>query len=129
MKSADSLNSVVRFTVYFSILLFVATQCSTYLLAIPLVLFATFMLFKLFPHGAKIDAFTVRKPTQKGAYTEPTNDNPFMNVSQVDIEDNPDRGDAMPVNRSDTKAKMAKASKHLEDIHMDTSDLFDLKFI
>ena len=126
MSTVEALNAVVRFSVYFSVILFLATQVSGYLLAIPAVMAATVVLFTLFPDGRVLEAFNAVKAVVSGKkYTMPTPKNPFMNPLLTDILDNPDRPDAAPVTRRDVQAEIMKSFQHTSDIYMDTSDLFD----
>lgn len=122
MTTAESLNAVVRFSIYFSLVLFAATGISSYILAIPIVMVATIMLYNLFPNGTTLESFTVRPVKQTGKYHMPTKENPFMNVLLTD--DN-NREDAAPTNRKDVKAKIYNEFAKTSDIYMDTSDLFD----
>lgn len=126
MTTTEALNSVVRFTVYSSVLLFVSTQTQSYLYAIPIVALASIVLHQLFPQGKKLEAFmdSFAKPTSK-KYTMPTPDNPFMNVNLTDIQDNPNRPDAAPITDKDVRTAVHKAFRQTREIHMDTSDLFD----
>jgi hypothetical protein len=122
MTIPSALNAVVRFTCYFTVLLFVATHDSSYMMLLPAVLFLTFALHTLFPNGKKIEEYMNAK---SGKFTEPTENNPFMNVLLTEIGDNPDRPDAAPTNKKEIRAKIAKAFQHTNDIYMDTTDMFD----
>ncbi len=126
MTTTEALNSVVRFTVYSSVLLFVSTQNQSYLYAIPIVALASIVLHQLFPQGKKLEAFmdSFAKPTSKN-YTMPTPDNPFMNVMLTEIQDNPNRPDAAPISDKEVRNAIHKAFSKTREIHMDTSDLFD----
>lgn len=135
MTVAQALNSVVRFTSYFAVLLFLATGVTAYILAIPTVMVVTILLFSLFPNGKTIESFATnmvapkadsrKTPTDKGKYTMPSADNPFMNVLLTEIMDDPDRPDAAPITRSDVKVDMYKKFQNTTDMYMDTTDLFD----
>jgi uncharacterized membrane protein len=86
MTTVEALNAVVRFSVYFSVILFLATQVTGYLLAIPAVMAATVVLFTLFPEGRVLEAFNTVKAAVSGKrYTMPTAKNPFMNPLLTDI--------------------------------------------
>ena len=126
MTTTEALNSVVRFTVYSSVLLFVSTQNQSYLYAIPIVALASIVLHQLFPQGKKLETFmdSFAKPTSK-KYTMPTLDNPFMNVILTDIQDNPNRPDAAPISDKEVRNEVHKAFRQTREIQMDTSDLFD----
>jgi len=128
MTTAESLNSVVRFSVYFSVILFLATGVTAYLLSIPIVMLASFVLFSLFPNGKTLEAFLgnlSKKVIRRENFTMPTPENPFMNPLLTEIQDNPNRPDAAPVTRSDVKLDMYKSFQKTSDIYMDTTDLFD----
>lgn len=126
MSTTEALNSVVRFTIYFSIILYICTTVGAYLMAIPVVMVTTILLIKLFPNGKVLEAFLNIKPkSPQKNFTMPTNENPFMNVLLTEIKDNPDREEAAPTNRRDVKAKIHKAFQHTSDLYMDTTDVFD----
>lgn len=126
MTTPEALNSVVRFATYFSLILFAATSVGAYVMAIPVVMATTILLYNLFPNGTTIESFTEKqKKTAGPQYTMPTKENPFMNVLLTDIQDNPDREDAAPTNRRDVKVDVYKNFQATSDLHMDTTDLFD----
>ena len=118
MTSAEMVNAGIRFTTYFSILMFVVTHKIDYLTLVPAVLVATYVLYEVVLNG-KIKALNIEK------FTMPTPNNPFMNVLLTDIGDNPDREDAAPVSSKAVRDQMAKAFQHTNDLQMDTSDMFD----
>ena len=125
MTTSEALNSVVRFSTYFSVLLFVCTGLGAYLLAIPIVMVSTIILHKLFPNGKVLESFTVKNLAASTKFTMPTAANPFMNVLLTEIQDNPNREDAAPTNRRDVKAEVYKAFQKTTDLYMDTTDMFD----
>jgi hypothetical protein len=127
MTTAEALNSVVRFAVYFSLLMFFATGVQSYLFSVPVVMLATILLGNLFPNGTTIESFKIEtnKATNKKEYTMPTKNNPFMNVLLPEIVDDPGRADAAPINRHDVKKAIYEKFQQTSDIYMDTSDLFD----
>lgn len=129
MSTMEQLNSVVRFTVYFSLLLFFATGVTTYVLVIPIVMVATVVLFNIFPNGTVLENFKLNVSDDgdlgKKKYTMPTKDNPFMNPLLTEIQDNPNREDAAPINLRKVKREVYKNFQKTSDIYMDTSDLFD----
>jgi hypothetical protein len=124
MTTPEALNSVVRFSTYFSLILFAATSVGAYVMAIPVVMVTTILLYNLFPNGTTIESFSQQKKAGP-QYTMPTKENPFMNVLLTEIQDNPNREDAAPTNRRDIKAEVYKNFQATSDIHMDTTDLFD----
>ena len=122
MTTGEALNSVVRFTVYSSVLLALTTKCVSYLMAIPVVAIASVILFTLFPNGKQLEAFL---NGVKEKFTMPTPHNPFMNVLLTEIEDSPDRPDAAPITDPKVRDAIAKAFAQTSNIYMDTSDVFD----
>lgn len=125
MTVPEALNAVVRFTIYFSVILYATTTISAYIVAIPIVMAATVVLVTLFPNGKTLESFKVQPKDTSGKYTMPTAENPFMNVLLTEIVDDPDRPDAAPINRRDVKAEIHKSFQKTADLHMDTTDLFD----
>lgn len=123
MSTTEALNSVVRFSVYFSVILFFATGVSGYILAIPAVMASTIVLHTLFPNGKTLETFLNK--AAEGKFTMPTAANPFMNPLLTEIQDDPNRPDAAPTNRKDVKAEIYKAFQKTSDIYMDTTDIFD----
>ena len=126
MSTAESLNAVVRFSVYFSVILFIATGIPTYLVSIPAVMVASVVLFTLFPNGKALEAFVSKAASHMGKkLTMPSPENPFMNPLLTEIQDDPNRPDAAPTSRSDVKTEIYKTFQKTSDLYMDTSDLFD----
>jgi len=125
MNVPAALNSVVRFTVYFSVLIFMGTGKQAYLFAIPLVLGLTVIFSKLFPNSRDIESFTEKVVKHTQRYTLPTGKNPFMNPLLTDILDNPNRPDSAPVTSKAVKKQIEKAFQVTSDLYMDTSDKFD----
>lgn len=125
MTTAESLNSVVRFSVYFALFLFLANGSTAYILTIPIVMVFTVVLYNLFPNGKTLEPFTEGMTRRSEAYTMPSQNNPFMNVLLTEIQDDPNREDAAPTNRRDVKAEIYKNFQKTTDMQMDTTDLFD----
>ena len=123
MDIPTSLNAIVRFTTYFSILM--SCTDTKYLFAIPVVLVLTVLVEKVFPHVRTLEAFKSAAATLE-KFTRPSPENPFMNPLLTEIQDNPNRPDAAPVTSNKVKREMEKAFQHTSDIYMDTSDRFDM---
>ena len=126
MSTAQALNSVVRFSTYFAVILFLATGVSAYLFAVPVVMATSVGLFTLFPDGKIMESF-VSKLSKKSDSTEtkPSGANPFMNPLLTEILDDPNRPDAAPITRSDVKKEIYESFQQTSDLYMDTTDLFD----
>jgi hypothetical protein len=120
----EALNAVVRFTIYFSILITLVTGETSYLLFVPIIMAMTAALVNLFP------TTQVLKETfqNRGAdYSTPTSSNPFMNVLFTDYVDNPSRPAAPPdITSPALAASVNEAYSQTHDLFMDTSDKFTL---
>lgn len=125
MSVKAALNAVVRFSVYLSVLLLVTSRDPWYLLFGPAVMLATIFLEKLFPQAKKMtEGFVSSYEGEERSM--PTVDNPFMNASLTDINDNPERPPAADVTGADVRDKVNQAFAQTSNIYMDTSDVFDL---
>ena len=126
MDVPAALNSIVRFTTYFSILLYAASGNHLYIFAIPLVLATTAAFSVIFPTTrVLVETFTLKSKDRPREYTMPTAANPFMNPLLTEITDNPNRADAAPVTSKAVKRQIEKAFQQTSDLYMDTSDRFD----
>ena len=130
MDIPTSLNAIVRFTIYFSILLYAGTSKKEYLWSIPFVLLSTMIFAYLFPTQRElVETFTLLNSAPslipEKVYTMPTPDNPFMNPLLTEIQDNPNRPDAAPITSKQTKKEIVEAFVETSDMYMDTSDRFD----
>jgi hypothetical protein len=125
MDIPTAMNAIVRFTVYISLILFMAKGNTAYLLAIPLVLLLTVLVVKFFPTARTLEAFTEKVAALK-QYTYPSAKNPFMNPLLTDILDNPNRPEAAPITSKEVKKQIESSFKQTSDLYMDTSDKFDL---
>lgn len=126
MDVPAALNSIVRFTTYFSILLYAATGNHLYIFAIPLVLVTSALFSVVFPTTrVLVETFTLKAKDRPREHTMPTAANPFMNPLLTEITDNPNRADAAPVTSKAIKRQIEKAFEQTSDIYMDTSDRFD----
>jgi hypothetical protein len=129
MSVSDSLNAVVRFSIYLSALLFITSLNPLYLFFIPLVMIATVFLNGFFPKAKKmVENFTsggILTGYVGTERTKPTLDNPFMNPQLPDILDDPDRPPADDITKVDIRAKVNEAFVQTSNIYMDTSDVFE----
>ena len=124
MTVPEALNAVVRFTIYSSLLISVITQKTWYLLLIPLVMFASVFLVKMFPTTQLLkETFSGSAPTR---YATPTPSNPFMNVLFTDYVDNPARPPAPNINEPHVKESIDEAFSKTSDLFMDTSNKYGL---
>lgn len=131
MSVRESLNAVVRFSVYLAVLLFATSRDPWYLTIIPVVMVVTIFLHRAFPQAKKIVSENFASGPVVTGYTGaertlPTPDNPFMNPGLTDILDNPDRPPAAEITTLETRDKVNEAFAQTSNIYMDTTDLFNL---
>lgn len=130
MPVKASLNAVVRFSVYLSVLLAATSRDVWYLLLIPIVMGATIMLETIFPNIAHMregfQAGTAVSSYEGTERTMPTDDNPFMNPTLVDINSNPNRPPAADVTSPAVRDKVMASVAQTSNLYMDTTDAFDL---
>lgn len=130
MPVSESLNAVVRFSVYLGILLFLSSMQPMYLMIIPLVMGSTIVLDGLFPQAKKI-VETFGNGLVVSGYVgdmenRPSDDNPFMNPHLTDILDNPNLPPAADVTRKDIRDEVNAAFAKTSNIYMDTTDVFQM---
>jgi hypothetical protein len=131
MSVRESLNAVVRFSVYLAVLLFATSRDPWYLLLIPVVMLATIFLHRAFPQAKKIVSEGFASGPVVSGYTgeersRPTPDNPFMNPMLTDILENPDRPPAAEITSLKVRDEVNEAFAQTSNIYMDTSDMFNL---
>jgi hypothetical protein len=131
MPVRASLNAVVRFSVYLSVLLLLTSRDAWYLLLVPVVMMATVLLESVFPEAKTIMSEKFASGPVVSGYTGtetsmPTADNPFMNPQLTDILDNPERPPAAEITDVDVRDKVNQAFAQTSNIYMDTTDVFDL---
>ena len=130
MPVRASLNAVVRFSVYLSVLLLLTSRDAWYLLLVPVVMTATVLLESVFPEAKTIIGEKFASGPVVSGYTGtetsmPTADNPFMNPQLTDIIDNPERPPAAEITDVKVRDKVNQAFAQTSNIYMDTTDLFD----
>jgi len=130
MPVSESLNAVVRFSVYLGALLFLSSMNPMYLFIIPLVMAMTIVLNALFPQARKVvESFgngLVVSGYSGDLETRPSDENPFMNPHLTDILDNPMQPPAADVTRKDIRDEVNAAFAKTSNIYMDTTDVFQL---
>jgi hypothetical protein len=123
MTVPEALNAVVRFTVYFGILITLITGETNYLLFIPIVMAMTVALVHMYPTTQVLK----ESYTNKGEYSTPTSSNPFMNVLFTDYVDDVGRPPAPPnINNPSVRESIEEAFSVTSDLFMDTSDKYGL---
>lgn len=125
MPVPAALNAVMRFTIYFSIILLGATGVPAYLAAIPLMAVVTAVLFRIFPETTRMREAFVSSSIGKER-SMPAVDNPFMNAQLTDILDNPNRPRAADITAPNVREQVNHTFAQTSNMYMDTSDAFDL---
>jgi hypothetical protein len=125
MTVKAALNAVVRFSVYLAFLLVATSRDPWYMLVVPAVMLVTIGLETIFPKAKKITEGFVSS-YEGESRTMPSTDNPFMNSSLPDINDNPDRPPAADVTAIGVRDKVNQAFAQTSNIYMDTTDVFDI---
>ena len=128
MSVDDALNSVVRFTVYLSVLLFACSMEVKYFVYVPVVMAITVALHHLYPNTKKITE-SFRMGTAVSSFsgdnvTLPTQDNPFMNPTLIDINENPKRPPAADPTDRAVRDQVNKQFAQTSNMYMDTTDIF-----
>ena len=129
MSVDDSLNAVVRFTVYLSILLFACSMDVKYFVYVPVVMALTVALHTLYP---KVKTINVTEPFRMGTavssstsgVSKPTQENPFMNPTLVDINENPNRPPAADPTDENVRNQVNKQFAQTSNMYLDTTDVF-----
>ena len=125
MSVPTALNTVVRFAVYLSALLFLSSMDPLYLLMGPLVMVVTILLNSLFPEAKSLKETFVSSYVGPNV-SMPTDDNPFMNAPLTDILDNPNRPPAADVTRVDVRDKVNTSFAKTSNMYMDTTDAYEM---
>lgn len=121
----EAMNAVVRLSVYLFVLLFLIKGETKYLVGIPLAMVLTVVWSRLFPTMRSLEPFTDPISSMM-EYTYPSAKNPFMNPLLTEILDNPNRAPSAPITNKEVKKQIEESFKQTTDLHMDTSDRFDL---
>jgi hypothetical protein len=128
MPVKAALNAVVRFVVYLSLLLLLATRDVWYILFVPPVLLASIFFARVFMEPKRLESCAsgaVRtSPSAPDGTAEPSADNPFMNPQLTDIGRN--FRPAPDITTPETRDKINQALQRTSNLYLDTSDVFDL---
>jgi hypothetical protein len=128
MSVEDSLNAVVRFTIYLSLLLFICSMEVRYFVYIPVIMLITVALHQLYPN-----AKTMTEPFRMGTavssfigeqLTMPTQENPFMNPTLIDINENPQKPPAADPTDVNVRDEVNKQFAQTSEVYLDTTDVF-----
>ena len=125
MTVDQSLNAVVRFVTYLSALLFLCSMDFRYILYIPVTMLVTVALHKWFPVAKEMFQGSPFVSSYVGtAKTQPTVDNPFMNPTLVDINENPNKPPPTDITTREARDKVNASFAQTSNLYMDTSDVY-----
>lgn len=126
-SNADQMNAIMRFALYFTVILLVMRRDPNVLFMLVAVGAFTFII-----HESKLREDQHRDDTMEKLEVEqgpdgelcskPTRDNPFMNVLPTDVGDFPNRPKACSPGRSGVKKRIEKKFSH--NLYRDVSDAF-----
>lgn len=135
MNVDEKINSVMRFMLYFSVILYVFNRSVRifYILALCGLLSYVLSELKLDGFGAKskrenyMDISSDKNHSRRNhRCTKPSKLNPFMNVLITDYKDNVERPMACDVDSAQVKRSMKKKFEH--DLYRNVDDVFDRNY-
>lgn len=118
-------NAIVRFAIYGGLILFVVSKNSNYLIAIPIVMLLTYLLFQISP--PKEHMATMREQFAAYTGTRPTPNNPLMNIQVHEYSSNPNRDKASNSTNPEIKKEITQALYSGNTV-MDLAESRDKKF-
>lgn len=128
MNYTEKLNSIMRLSVYFALIVLIIKRESNVLFIPILTAIITFLLYNgEAKQKQREDMFLLDNNIQKNKLTKelcqkPTENNPFMNILQSDYIQNPKRSKACSLSQTDVKKQ---ANKYFNrNLYRDVSDVF-----
>lgn len=129
MVFSAQLNSLLRLSIYFSILVFILRKdTNIFMIPIFIALF-TYFIYNVDTDNKINETMYLdqknldKNPLTKEVCVKPTQNNPFMNVLMNDYKDNPERKEACNISRSDIKKKSQKYFD--KNLYRSVSDIFN----
>jgi len=129
MTFAEQLNAILRFTIYFTIIIFIIKKDLNIFLVFIFVAGFTYILYTVDTQNKTHEKFylqdrnIVEEKHTKKLCTNPSKDNPFMNVLISDYSQDPERKQACDPTKGPTK-KLIK--KHFDNnLYRDVSDIYN----
>jgi len=128
MSFEAQLNSILRFSIYFSIIVFIFKR-NINIFIIPLFMAIFTYMFYIYDKSKKdkekfmLEEQNLKLNKRDGTVcVKPTKNNPFMNVMMTDYKDNPDRPKACDITRANIK-KLSDDNFN-EKLYRDVDDIF-----
>ena len=129
MTFIEQLNSLLRFAIYFCVLVFLVRHDPNIFFIMLFMAGFTYLLYLIDTQNKQREKFHLEQNNlstdkiTKKVCVKPTKDNPFMNVLMTDYNDNPNRKQACNVSTGNTK-KMTK-KYFANNLYRDVSDIYD----
>jgi hypothetical protein len=129
MTFAQQLNSVLRFSIYFTIFIFIIKKEVNVFFVIIFMAGFTYFLYTVDTKNKIREKFYLEGKNlqmdkrSKDICIKPTKDNPFMNVLMSDYSENPTRKPACNVSKGSTKKQAKKFFEN--NLYRDVSDIYD----
>lgn len=124
MTLAQQLNTVLRFSLYFSILVFILKRDYFVFFFVLFVAVITVFIFENTNNTVKekLEIYEKLNLSDDGKCIKPTKDNPFMNVTYVDYNDFPNRPSACNVTKKKTREEIENILD--ESCYRDVDDIY-----
>ena len=129
MTITEKINSIMRFILYFSLLLYVFNGKTRILYLFVLCGIISYIVYDMnIINGKDMNEKYVNKSTKlkPNKCTKPNKLNPFMNVLMTEYKDNVDRPKACDVESTTVKKAMKKKFEH--DLYRNVDDVFDRNY-
>lgn len=130
MSLSEQLNAAMRFTIYFSIIVYIVRQDYRVFFFVVFVAFVTIVIhnYHVMEQNKRkqiLENLELRDERQKGLCVRPTRNNPFMNVSPAEYKDFPSRPRACSITKRPVKRMVDKYFD--EGLYRDVDDVFHRK--
>lgn len=121
----EQLNSAMRFAIYFTVLLFIVKRDYRVIYFAVFVAFITWLIYNQYKQDGVekrelFDKMGIKEDSKQNACIKPTAENPFMNVSNVDYADFPNRPKACTILNS----KKESSDFFEKDLHREDDDIY-----
>lgn len=129
MTFSEQLNTIVRLSIYFSILVFILRKDSTIFMIPIFVGLFTYFIYNIDTQNKNNETmYLEEKNLYKNPHTEeicvkPSENNPFMNILMNEYKENPQRNKACDVSRNDIKKSAQKFFD--KKLYRSVSDIFN----
>jgi len=129
MKLTEQMNSLIRLSFYISITITILKRNINYLWITPIIMILNACIIYLDPRFNKLEGFNhndICEPEihKKKNWRFPTKDNPFMNTSLIDINDDPNSESIIAECPDNINIKQQIKKSFDEDLYKNVSDVF-----